>query len=138
MTATTAMTVAVVCAAILGALVFLLGANVTRLRGATAKVGGNQMPSDPANPLFIAIRAHGNASEYVPTLIALFVLVAWRAPGIWATVLIIGATVARLFHALGMLSARTLAGESLPRVGGALATYVFGVGLAVATLVTVF
>lgn len=134
----TAMSTAIVCAAVLGAMVFLLGANVTRMRGVTAKVGGNQMPADPADRLFIAVRAHGNASEYVPTLIVLFVLVAWRAPGMWAIALIIGATVARLLHAFGMLSARSLAGVSLPRVAGALATYLFGVALAVATLVTVF
>ena len=60
------MTVAIVAAAILAVLVFGLGFNVSRLRGITAKAGGTQLPTDPSDRLFIAIRAHGNAAEYVP------------------------------------------------------------------------
>ena len=37
---------------------------------------------------------------------------------------------ARLTHAFGMLTARSLAAESRPRLAGALATYLFGVALA--------
>ena len=60
-------TIPVVCIALMGVLLFLLGANVTRhraIRGAT----GDQQPTDPADRMYIAQRAHGNASEYVPTL----------------------------------------------------------------------
>jgi uncharacterized protein len=126
------MTTAIVCTTILGALVFVLGFNVSRMRGVTAKQGGSQMPSDPASPLLIAMRAHGNAIEYVPTLIALIVLVGWRSPDWVAIPLIVGATLGRVVHAWGMLASKSLAQESMIRMVGAMATYFFGVGLAVA------
>jgi uncharacterized membrane protein YecN with MAPEG domain len=135
---TTAMTTAVVCTAILGALVFTLGFNVSRMRGVTAKAGGSQLPADPADRLFIAIRAHGNAAEYVPTMIVLFLLVGWRQPGAWTTALIVAATVARLAHAYGIVSSKTMAAESAARKAGAMGTYAFGFALAVVALVTVF
>ena len=130
------MTIAIVCTAILAALVFILGFNVSRLRGVTAKTGGSQLPTDPADRLFIAIRAHGNAAKYVPTLAVLFLLVGVREPAIWTAVLIIGATIARLAHAYGMLTSSSLAAESPIRMSGAIATYIFGVALAVAALVS--
>ena len=131
------MTTAIICAAILAAMVFLLGANVSRMRGVTAKAGGSQMPTDPASPLLLAIRAHGNAAEYVPTLIVLFLLVGFRSPAVVAVPLIVGATLARVLHAWALLSAGTLAKESAPRVIGATGTYLFGVGLAVAAAVSI-
>ncbi|HEU4424528.1 MAG TPA: MAPEG family protein [Pilimelia sp.] len=130
------MTTAIICTAILGALVFILGFNVSRLRGATAKAGGSQMPTDPASPLLIAIRAHGNAAEYIPTFIVLFLLVDARSPAVVAVPLIVGATASRLLHAHGMLTARTLASEAPVRITGAIGTYLFGVALAIAVAVS--
>jgi uncharacterized protein len=130
------MTTAIICTAVLAATVFLLGFNVSRLRGITGKAGGSQMPTDPANPLLIAVRAHGNAAEYVPTLIVLFLLVGLRSPEWVAIPLIIGGTLARLVHAVGMLTAPTLAAPTPFRMIGAVATYVFGVLLAVAAVFT--
>lgn len=130
------MTTAIICTAILGTMVFVLGFNVSRMRGVTAKQGGSQMPTDPASPLLIAQRAHGNAIEYVPTMMLLFLLVGARSPAAVAIPLIIGGTLARLGHAYGMLTARSLAAEGKLRFGGAMATYVFGVGLAVALAFT--
>jgi len=126
------MTTAIVCTAILAALVFLLGFNVSNKRGAAAKSGDSQMPTDPTSPLLIAIRAHGNAAEYVPTLIVLFLLVAARSNAWVAIPLIVGATAARLVHAYGMVTAKTLAGAGPFRLAGALGTYLFGVALSVA------
>jgi uncharacterized membrane protein YecN with MAPEG domain len=128
------MTLTYVCAAILAVLVFLLGANVTRLRAAGAKRGGPFAPSDPADPLYKAIRAHGNAIEYIPTLLVLFLVVGARAPS-WTLIFVVGATLARLAHAVGMLSAPTLAKSTPLRVAGASGTYLFGLALAV-TLVS--
>ena len=130
------MTTAIICTAILAAMLFLLGFNVSRMRGVQAKAGGPQLPTDPADRLLIAIRAHGNASEYVPTLIVLFLLVGARGPAGVAIPLIVGATLARLAHAYAMLSARSLAAESKPRLAGALGTYLFGTALAVAAVST--
>jgi uncharacterized protein len=126
------MTTAIVCTAILAALLFVLGFNVSLKRGATAKAGGSQMPSDPASPLLIAIRAHGNTAEHVPALIVLFLLVGARTQAWVAIPLIVGATVARLVHAYGMLTAPSLAAEVPLRIIGATGTYLFGVALAVA------
>ena len=75
-------TIPVVCIALMGVLLFLLGANVTRhrvIRGAT----GNQQPTDPADRMYIAQRAHGNASEYVPTLAVLIVVCSALTDGWW-------------------------------------------------------
>jgi uncharacterized protein len=130
------MTTAIICTAILAAMLFLLGANVSRMRGVQAKAGGPQLPTDPADRLLIAIRAHGNAAEYVPTLIVLFLLVGARSPAVVAIPLIVGATLVRIVHAYGMLSARSLASASGPRLAGAIGTYLFGVALAVAAAVT--
>lgn len=132
------MTVSLICTAILAALIFALGFNVSRMRGVTAKAGGPQLPTDPADRLFIAIRAHGNAAEYVPTLIVLFLVVALRQPAWWTAVLIVGATAARLLHAAGLLAASSLAARSKPREIGAIGTYVFGLALAVVLLVSLW
>lgn len=110
------MTTAIICSATLGAMVFALEFNVSRMRGVTAKAGGPQMPTDPADRLLIAIRAHGNAAEYVPTLMVLFLLLGTREPTWWTAALIVGATASRLLHAAGMLTATTLAAESKARL----------------------
>ncbi len=128
------MTTAIICTAILAAMVFVLGFNVSRMRGVTAKAGGSQMPPDPASPLLKAMRAHGNAAEYVPTLIVLFLLVGARSPAVVAIPLIVGATLSRLSHAFAMLASKTLAAENTPRLAGAMGTYAFGLGLAIAAV----
>lgn len=125
------MTTAISCTAILAALLFALGLNVSRVRGVTGKTGGSQFPDDPASGLLKAIRAHGNAAEYVPTLIVLFLLAGARSPATVAIPLIIGATAARLVHAYGLLSSRSLATPTASRLIGAVGTYLFGIGLAI-------
>ena len=129
---TTALTTAIICTAILATMLFLLGFNVSRMRGVTAKAGGSQFPTDPASRLLIAIRAHGNAAEYIPVLIVLFLLVGDRSPAAVAIPLIIGATAARVAHAYGLLTAPSLAVQTKARLAGAAGTYFLGVGLAVA------
>jgi uncharacterized membrane protein YecN with MAPEG domain len=130
------MTTAIICTAILAALLFLLGANVSRMRGVQAKAGGPQFPTDPTDRLLMAIRAHGNASEYVPTLIVLFLLVGARSAAVVAIPLIVAATLTRLVHAYGLLTSRSLASQTVPRVVGATGTYLFGLALAVAAAFT--
>ncbi len=127
-------TIPIVCVALMGVLLFLLGANVTRhrvIRGAT----GNQMPTDPADRMFIAQRAHGNASEYVPTLAVLIVVCATLTDGWWVSALAVAALAARSLHAYGMLSSTTLAAHGPVRDVGALGTYLTGVLLGVTALV---
>ena len=124
----------VVCIALMGVLLFLLGANVTRhraIRGAT----GNQQPTDPADRMYIAQRAHGNASEYVPTLAVLIVVCATLTDGWWLNALAIAALAARSLHAFGLLTAKTMAGHGPVRDIGAMGTYLTGVLLGVTALV---
>jgi uncharacterized membrane protein YecN with MAPEG domain len=127
-------TVPVICIALMGVLLFLLGANVTRhraMRGAT----GNQMPTDPADRMFIAQRAHGNASEYIPTLAVLVVVCDALTSGWWLDALAVAALAARSLHAYGMLTSRTLAAHGPVRDLGAMGTYLTGVLLGVTALV---
>jgi uncharacterized membrane protein YecN with MAPEG domain len=127
-------TIPIVCVALMGVILFLLGANVTRHRAIRGDIG-NQMPSDPADRMFIAQRAHGNAAEYVPTLAVLIVVCAFLTDGWWLNALAIAALAARSLHAFGMLTAKTLAAHGPVRDIGALGTYVTGVALGVTALI---
>jgi hypothetical protein len=128
-------TVTVVCIALLGMLLFLLGANVTRhraLRGA-----GNQQPTDPSDKLLIAIRAHGNAAEYVPTMIVLLLVCSALSSSRAVDVLAVAAVAVRFTHAFGMLRSTTLASHGPLRDIGALGTYLVGLALGVTALATI-
>jgi uncharacterized membrane protein YecN with MAPEG domain len=128
-------TIQIVSIALMGILLFGLGANVTRhraMRGAT----GNQQPTDPADRMFIAQRAHGNASEYIPTLAVLIVVCATLTDGWWLDVLAVAALASRAVHALGMLTSKTLAAHGPLRDAGAVGTYLTGIALGVTALVT--
>jgi uncharacterized protein len=129
-------TLQIVCLALLGLLVFVLGANVTRhraVRGAT----GNQQPTDPADRMLIAQRAHGNATEYVPTLAVLILVCATLSDGWWVDVLAVASVVSRYLHAFGMLTSKTLASHGPVRDAGAMGTYLTGIALAVTAVVAV-
>ena len=129
-------TLQIVCLALLGLLVFVLGANVTRhraIRGAT----GDQQPTDPADRMFIAQRAHGNAAEYVPTLAVLILVCATLSDGWWVDALAVAAVVSRYLHALGMLRSSTLASHGPLRDAGAMGTYLTGIALAVTAVIAV-
>jgi uncharacterized membrane protein YecN with MAPEG domain len=124
----------IVCIALMGILIFVLGANVTRIRVIRGKTGEPQMSTDPADRLLIAQRAHGNASEYVPTLIGLLIVCSTLTDGTWLNVLAVAATAARYVHAYGMLSAKTLAAHGPVRDSGAMFTYLSGIALGITAL----
>ena len=92
-------------------------------------------PTDPADRMYIAQRAHGNASEYIPTLAVLIVVCSALTDGWWLNALAIAALAARSLHAFGMLTAKTLAAHGPVRDTGALGTYLTGVLLGVTALV---
>jgi len=127
-------TLPVVCIALLALPVFVLGANVTRHRAMRGDTG-NQMPTDPADRMFIAQRAHGNATEYVPTLAVLILVCSALSDSWWIDVLAVAAVVSRYLHAIGMLTAKTLAAHGPVRDSGALGTYLTGTALAVTAVV---
>lgn len=127
------MTLAIICTALLGLLVFGLGFRVSMTRMATATNYGYQ--PDPADPLYKITRAHGNAIEYCPMMALLILVVANQEPGAWASVLFVIATASRYLHAAGMMLSPTLEQPHALRFGGAVGTYLSGLALVVAALV---
>lgn len=127
-------TTVVICISLLGILVFVLGANVTRHRAQRGDTG-TQAPTDPADRLFIAQRAHGNAAEYVPTLIGLLIVCSTLTDGWWLNTLAVAALAARVVHAAGILTSATMAEHGPLRDAGALLTYLTGIALGVTALV---
>ena len=130
-------TITIICIALMGILLFVLGANVTRHRAITGKSGGNQLPTDPASPLLIAVRAHGNAAEYIPTMIVLLLVCSALSDSWWVDVLAIAALVVRTVHAAGMLTSKTLASYGPLRSVGATGTYVVGITLGITAIATI-
>ena len=129
-------TTVIVCIALMGILVFVLGANVTRhriIRG----TNGAQIPSEPTDRLLIAQRAHGNAAEYVPSLVVLLLVCSTLTGGWWLDGLAIVATAARYLHAIGMLRSASLAEHGPVRDSGAMFTYAAGIALGVTAIVAV-
>ena len=124
------MTIAIICTALLGVLVFGLGFVVSWIRGRTAvNIGYTPNPTDR---LYKLVRAHGNATEYAPMLAVLMLLVGSRDPSnllLWVMGI---ATASRYLHALGMIIAPTLDKPEPLRFLGAVGTYVCGLGLCVA------
>ena len=125
--------VAVVCAALLGLLVFGLGLMVSLTRGRSKTNFG--YASDPTDPLYKMVRAHGNAAEYAPMMALLILYLGTRSPGTWLAATFVLATVFRYLHAAGMIRCASLDRPDPLRFTGALGTYVTGLALAVAALV---
>ncbi len=127
------MIVYLLCSGLLVILYFALAFNVSRLRGRTKTGIGSG--ADPSGPLGRAVRAHGNAAEYVPLFVALFLYFSLSAPSGWIPWVVAIATIARVLHAAGMLMTRTFDGPPHPlRAVGALGTYLGGLALGVALL----
>lgn len=129
------MNIAIVCTAMLGFLLFGLGLYVSSLRGRTQRVIGYDT-NDPADPLYRAVRAHGNTSEYAPFLAVLFLWFAMHSPPTWILVTIVLATIARFLLAAGLLWGSSLEKPNVMRFSGALFTYACGLALVVGLLRT--
>lgn len=124
-------TLLIVAVALLALLVLLLGFNVSLQRNKTKT--SISPGTDPTSPLMKAVRAHANASEYVPLIIGLFITMGFvyqgRDLGIFATSLVVALVLARFTHAAGMLTCQTLEKSNPLRFIGALLTYVAGIVL---------
>ena len=128
------MTTAIVCTTLLGLLLFGLGLGVSLTRGSTKTNSG--YTTDPADPLYKMIRAHGNTTEYAPMLAVLMLLIGSRTPSLWMLWVMGLATVSRYLLAAGILLSPTLDKPHPLRFAGALGTYVCGVALCVAVFLT--
>lgn len=123
-----AMRLALLCTGLQAALIFGLGLRVSMLRLALARARGD----DPRllDGLKKAVRAHGNAAEYVPTLCLLMLVLAWLGAGPLVTGLFLLATASRYSHALGMIVCPTLDRPHPLRFFGASGTYAAGLLMA--------
>jgi len=128
------MTIATICIALLALLLFGLGLAVSLTRGSAQRIIGYS--DDPTDRLHKLCRAHGNAAEYVPILALLIYILGARGPAAWITWTFVAATVLRYLHAAGMIFPATLAAPNPMRFLGALGTYVAGLVLAIALLVS--
>ncbi|MBI1816163.1 MAG: MAPEG family protein [Deltaproteobacteria bacterium] len=126
------MSVAIVCTALLGLLVFALGFAVSATRGSTGTNFGYK--PDPADRLYKLVRAHGNATEYCPMMAILILLIGAHQPSTWMIWTFVAATALRYCHAAGMILSPTLDKPYPLRFVGALGTYLAGFALVVAAL----
>jgi hypothetical protein len=127
------MKTAITCTALMGLLLFALGFYVSAMRGRTQQVGTT--PQNPADPLFKAIRAHGNTAEYAPMLAILMLYLGARSPGTWILWTMVIVTACRYLIVLGILLSPTLDRPQPLRFVGALGTYLGGLALSVAALI---
>ena len=122
-----------ICSAILVILYFALSLHVSMTRGRTKT--GIGTGNDPSGPLSKAVRAHGNAAEYVPIFVALFLYFLMSGAGGWITWVVVIVTISRVLHAMGMLMTANFNGPPHPlRAVGAMGTYLGGFALGIALL----
>jgi uncharacterized membrane protein YecN with MAPEG domain len=122
------MNVAVVCAALLGLLLFGLGLNVSMQRNRFNRSIGHD--ASPTDPIHRAVRAHANTAEYAPFFALMFLWYAAHPAPLWITVTIVIATAARFALAAGLLWGKSLNRPNPARFAGALFTYLSGLALA--------
>lgn len=127
------MNVYLICSAILVIFYFALALNVslTRMRTQTGIGPGR----DPDGPMNKACRAHGNAAEYTPIFVALFLYFLMSGAGGWITWVVVGVTVCRILHSMGMFMTTTFNARPHPlRAIGTMGTYIGGFLLGAALL----
>ncbi|MGY8775814.1 MAG: MAPEG family protein [Spongiibacter sp.] len=122
------MSTPLVCIAILGALCFVLGLNVSlaRMRAGV----GSGCPDDPKDTLHKAVRAHANTIEYAPALMLLIYIASQAQIASWVMWTMVVATACRVLIVIGIIGTRSLARPNPMRFTGALGTYITGLILA--------
>ena len=121
---------------LMGLLVFLLGFNVSRVRGSVMHTQ-HEHEGNPKSPLRKAIRAHGNCIEYAPMLSLLILALGLRLPLMpwWVAALMMLAVAARYIHAIGVLTGESIHQPNPLKFIGALGTYIAGSVLSVVLLI---
>jgi uncharacterized protein len=130
------MAVALLSVGLLGLLVFLLGANVSRERRSVT-VTQHEAEADPTSTLRRAIRAHGNCIEYVPMLSLMILALGLRLPLLpgWIAALMLAAVASRYIHAVGILTGGSVHEANALKKIGAAGTYLTGAVLSVVLIV---
>lgn len=126
---------AIACVAALGLLLFGLGLGTSvNRKKARASYG---CADDPASPLYKFMRAHGNTAEYAPFLAVLILYLGSSEPAQWVVWTMVAATACRYIFVAGLIAYPTMARPNALRFVGALGTYVTGLLLSVAALLTI-
>lgn len=103
-------------AGVLGIMYFLLSVNVIRYRWKEKKGLGHE--THPKDPLFRAIRIHGNFMEYVPFILLLLALDEVTTRGeIFLHAMGLGLIIARIFHFLGITKSHLVSWQRSAGVG---------------------
>lgn len=123
------MNVELLCVGLLGLLLFGLGLAVSLERGKAKQLGG--VPGDETTRLYRLIRAHGNASEYVPLIAAFALYFAATESSLLVTSLVVWLTAVRFLHATALITGSDLKSFNLLRFIGGLGTYLGGLALSV-------
>jgi uncharacterized membrane protein YecN with MAPEG domain len=127
------MNILVLCSGLLALLYAVLSVNVSLTRQRKQKDS-----SITEAQLTKAIRAHGNASEYIPLFIASFLFLGISGSSPALAVVAVLATVSRLAHAAGMFRIANVSERHPLRYYGAIGTYVCLFAVAVAVLLRAF
>jgi uncharacterized protein len=112
------MNIVLLCTAFLVLFYALLSVNVSRIR-----LRGQESLREKEAHLTHAVRAHGNAAEYIPILVALLLYLHHTAPGPFVSGVAVLATLSRVLHAIAMLFVPDVARRETLRFVGALGTY---------------
>jgi len=130
------MAIALLSVGLLGLLVFLLGANVSRERRSVT-VTQHEAEADPTSTLRRAIRAHGNCIEYAPMLSLMILALGLRLPLLpgWIAALMIAAVASRYIHAFGILTGGSVHEANALKKIGAAGTYLTGAVLSVVLII---
>ena len=131
------MQVPVICTSILALLVFLLGFLISMVRGKTGIIYYAGSLDDPTSFLTKAVRALGNTVEFAPILAIMFLYLGTTAPDGWVCWTIIIATASRVLMVIGFLTAKTLAKIHPLKAVGAIGTYLSGIALCSAMIMSV-
>ena len=131
------MQVPVICTSVLALLIFLLGFLISMVRGQTGIIYYGGSLDDPTSFLTKVVRALGNTVEFVPILAVMFLYLGTTNPDGWVCWAIIIATVSRVLMVIGFLTAETLAKIHPLKAVGAIGTYLSGIALCVAMVMSV-
>lgn len=116
--------------------VFALGLCVSLERGRTRRFSG--MPDDPDTRLVKLIRAHGNATEYVPTQMVMILTIGLIGVSQVALGVIVLSILLRYVQAAGIIFGGPFHETNAIRFVGSLGTYLMGFMLGGLLVVTAF
>ena len=127
----------VICVSILGLMIFLLGFLISTLRGKTGIIYYSDSLDDPTSLLTKAVRALANTAEFGPMLAVMFLYLGTTDPSRWVYWTMVVAKASRVLMVVGFLTAGTLRKIHPLKAIGGVGTYLSGLALCVAMVISV-